>query len=61
MSDALFWLLMIAGPIPAVWIGRRLRAWRDARLVRNHMAERRARFAGAIRKPGSAKVERIER
>lgn len=61
MNEVLFWLLMTVAPLPAIWLWLRWRERRDARIVADIMEERRRKFGGAIREPGSTKARRIDR
>lgn len=58
------WLWLVGatvGPLPFVWAYRRWQAAKVAREVRDYMAERRARYGGAIKPPGQRDVTPFDR
>lgn len=57
----IFWLVNALLPIPIALAWRWHVSMRNARMVRDMMAERRAKFGGVMRTPGTDKVEIIER
>lgn len=65
MSWLAWFLIASFAPVPLVWVWFRVRVWRqrrrEAELVRDLMAERRARYAGAIKVPGQRDVTPLER
>lgn len=61
MSDLAWFVLFCLAPVPG-WLVWRWRLNRAARRAYRESKEyRRAKFGGAIRKPDSGEVERIER
>lgn len=60
MNDWLIWIGLTLAPLPGFFAYRWMLARHDARRVRDLMAERRARYGGAVKVPGR-KVERIDR
>jgi hypothetical protein len=65
LQDWLWLAFATFGPLPLVWAYRRWKAERDARMVRQMMAERRAKFGGFVALPrakdGRREVMPVER
>jgi len=57
----IFLIVTSLAPVPAAIIWRMLQTRRNARMVKDMMAERRAKFAGVIRMPGTDKVQMLNR